>query len=205
MATLKSLYGGGIAAEGIGKGLQGLVEGYRLKRELDNQQNYYDSMGMYRGAQAAGIGSRDALNEARIDKIQNEIDNPRNAGGRGGSGGPGDRAAMLTALGKTPYASDPDQMQAAYNALQAGQPLPKFMQRPAPPVAPAAPAGPNMLQRLLPSLFGGGAPAQAAPVPGAPSPLPSAPGAAQAMMPQGQVPVGGAPKNKTDWRAYLQQ
>lgn len=155
--ALDSLYGGGILAQGLGQGLQGLVEGYKLKRELDNQAANAGSLMNFRAAEMGGIDSRNKLYEEKIAALQDKIDHPKSGADKG--------AADLASLQKSIYGSDPAQLAAAYNAMRNNQPLPPF--RPPTPKAPAAPAaapgGPGPLARFA-SLFGAGQ-GGAAPVP----------------------------------------
>lgn len=216
MSTLDSLYGAGIASQGVGQGLQGLVEGYRLKRELDNQQLMGNSMAMYRNMMGNAAMERGDNASAHADVLQKQLDNMNKGlkpdGSPATAPGNSNPAGILTALQKTPYGSDPAQLLGAFNALSAGKPLPPFVQRAPAAAAPAAPAQPGIMDMLGGKIRGmlGGAPAAPAQV--APSPVPANPPGMGAPTPV-QTPAsplpaaGGAPgapvAGAYNWRSAL--
>jgi len=212
VSALDNLYGGGIIANGLGQGLQGITEGYRLERELDNQAAMAQSMGLYRQAMGGAANARAGSYDARAQFTDKELENLRaglkpdgSPATAPGSNTPPNPAAVLTALSKTQYASDPVQLQGAMKKMLSGQAPDPFVPRAraaatAPAAAAAAPAAPGFLAAHLPGLFGSGAPAQAPIAPGQ-----AAGGATAAPAPVSPAAAvnAGAGAPAYNWRAAL--
>lgn len=138
--ALDSLYGGGILAQGLGQGLQGLVEGYKLKRELDNQSMTANSMMGYRSMMGSAASERGDAAEARASLLKEQLDRLQSGESINGAQPAGkkfDPVAAFKMLSQSNYARDPAQMNAAMQALAAGKAPPAFI----PPQKSVATAG----------------------------------------------------------------
>lgn len=152
MSALDSLYGGGIAAQGIGQGLQGLVEGYKLKRELDNQALLGQSMAGYRNMMGNAAGERGAAAEARAALLQEQLSRLQNGQNMNGAQPAGKSAGLPPGVFSDPTSGQMFTMTGGKpTPFQIGAPTPAA----APQSSPAAPPQSSGIMSMLGNLFGG--------------------------------------------------